>query len=98
MILLDEQVLMMITLGNNIISLSEYLEKTEKDWIRLALHNNNGNIQRAAKDLGIKRTTLNEKIKRLQIEVEERKPLFERATLEAAELRARARFLEYFLK
>lgn len=88
----------MINLGANIISLKNFLELQEKDKIRLALFNSGGCREKAARELQMNRTTLIEKIRKYNLKEEDERPLFERATLEAAELRARARFLEYFLE
>lgn len=69
----------------------------EKDAIRLALHEADGNIQEAANVLGTNRTTLVEKIARLGLREEHVFTSWERATREAAELRARLRYMDYFL-
>lgn len=50
-------------------SLPTILEEVEKDFIINALENNNYNITRAAKELGIKRQTLQHKIKKFNIKL-----------------------------
>lgn len=47
--------------------LPQLLEEIEKDLIRIALQRNENNISRTAKELGIKRQTLQHKIKRYSI-------------------------------
>jgi len=53
--------------------LDEKLDEWEKRYIMLALKNSHGNLSRAARMLGINRTTLYSKIQRLNIEVEPEK-------------------------
>lgn len=88
----------MIDILRGVLTLPQYLELIEKEQIEMALHDSEGDKDSAAKKLGINRTTLHEKIRRLQISVDNSTPAFEKATREVAELRARIRFIEYFLK
>lgn len=53
--------------------LDEKLDEWEKRYIIVALSNSNGNLSRAARMLGINRTTLYSKIQRLNIDVDPEK-------------------------
>ena len=50
--------------------LADYLESIEKEMIRSALLENGGNISKAARDLGLKRQTLQHKMRKLEIKGE----------------------------
>ena len=47
------------------------MDEWEKRYIIAALKNSHGNLSRAARMLGINRTTLYSKVQRLSIEIEE---------------------------
>lgn len=51
------------------IKLADEVRRFEADLIRIALQKTNGNQEKAAELLSLKRTTLNEKIKRYEITV-----------------------------
>ena len=55
------------TAGNGRIRLDDEVKRFEIDLIRAALDKTHGNQSRASRMLGIKKTTLNAKIKRYQI-------------------------------
>ena len=59
------------TNGNHHFGLQEELQRYESELIRSALQRTRGNQRRAAQLLGVKVTTLNCKIKRLGISIEE---------------------------
>jgi DNA-binding NtrC family response regulator len=59
------------TNGHHTFGLQEELQRYESELIRGALQRTRGNQRRAAKLLGVKVTTLNCKIKRLGITIEE---------------------------
>jgi DNA-binding NtrC family response regulator len=59
------------TNGNHRFGLQEEVQRFESELIRNALQRTRGNQRRAAKLLGVKVTTLNCKIKRLGISIEE---------------------------
>ncbi|MFK8067354.1 MAG: sigma-54-dependent transcriptional regulator [Gammaproteobacteria bacterium] len=58
-------------LDSDTFRLDEKLDEWEKRFITIALKNSHGNLSRAARILGINRTTLYSKIQRLSIEVEQ---------------------------
>lgn len=60
-------------LHSNDFRLDKKLDDWEKRYISIALKNSSGNLSRAARMLGINRTTLYSKIQRLNIEVEPEK-------------------------
>ena len=59
------------TNGNRRVGLQEELQRYESELIRNALQRTRGNQRRAAQLLGVKVTTLNCKIKRLGITIDE---------------------------
>jgi len=85
-------------IGNNAVSLHDVMQAIEKDFIIAALDEAGGECQKAADLLGVQRTTLIQKRKTLRVDEERRSPPPERLILEQARLRARLRFLDYFLK
>ncbi len=85
-------------IGNAALSLPDAMRAIEKDFIIVALDATEGDCQKAADLLGVNRTTLIMKRKTLRVDGERDRPAYERLILEQARLRARLRFLDYFLK
>jgi len=53
------------TVEKPVLTLDQYLERQERDYVRVILGSSNGNISRAAKVLGLSRVTLHRKLHRL---------------------------------
>lgn len=78
--------------------MENYIDDIERDLIVEALRACDNSKSEAAKFLGIKRTTLISKYKRLNIEQTRRISSIDRIIIEKARLEAKLRFLNYFLK
>lgn len=65
-----EVIMPSINKWDGLISLPEYLESIEKEMIRERLMDNGGNISKAADELGLKRQTLQHKMKKYELKDE----------------------------
>jgi DNA-binding NtrC family response regulator len=86
----------MQAIGNAALDLPTYLDTCESDCIHLALNDAQWNVAQAAKVLGIGRTTLIEKIRKLDIKKESVPDAWQRLSLETARLQMKLNFLGYF--